>query len=85
MYEAAGRDVPAAKDAEVEHQLDHLQALEAKLRKEGHHVFLDRCPTTLWLFDLSGPSVKQEVRCDERKEYALTIGDSGCKSKYNIN
>lgn len=84
LHEAARGDGIASENLKSERQLDHLQAAEAKLRKEGHHVFLDRYQETLWIFDLSGPSAKQDVRSDERKEPALVLGGSGCKRKHNI-
>ncbi|KAL9117165.1 MAG: hypothetical protein Q9187_006302 [Circinaria calcarea] len=78
-HEAAGRDGLTPENAKFERQLDFLQCAEAELRKEGCHVSLDRRTKTLWVFDLSGPSVKQETRGEERKEPALLLGNYGCK------
>ena len=85
LHQAAGRDGIASGDVNSDRQLDHLRAVETKLRKEGYHVFLDRCQETLWIFDLPGPSVKQDVKRDERKELAQILGDSGCKSKHKYH
>lgn len=84
LHEATGTDGITPEIATFERQLAYLQTAEMELRKEGYHVFLDRRTKALWVFDLSGPSVKQEPRGEERKEPALLLGNYGCKSKHDV-
>ncbi|MCJ1392871.1 mediator of RNA polymerase II transcription subunit 13 [Xylographa bjoerkii] len=43
---------------------DTLHAAEYELRRSGNHVLHDQSQGVLWIFDLSGPSVRKEPRAD---------------------
>ena len=63
------------------HELGILDIAEQQLRHNGHHVLHDREESTLWVFDLSGPSVKKASLLDERPDAAMVLTRYKLKSK----
>ncbi|MCJ1405503.1 mediator of RNA polymerase II transcription subunit 13 [Xylographa trunciseda] len=69
----SGRNIDSTKRT-----FDTLHAAEYELRRSGNHVLHDQSQGVLWVFDLSGPSVRKEPRADYLKGVLALVG------RYNL-
>ena len=53
---------------------------EYELRQNGHLVFHDQFRCVLWVFDLSGPNFKHDLKDDGKTEPGLLLSRFGFKS-----
>ena len=60
---------------------DVLLIAELELRRTGHHVFYEEPERVLWVFDLSGPNVKKDLRSDHQRGASTVVERHGLKSK----
>ena len=71
-----GRDQESTKQI-----FDSLHVAEHELRRSGHHVLHDQSQGALWVFDLSGPSVRKEPKADYLGGVPALIGRHKLRSK----
>ena len=72
-----GREHESTKQA-----FDTLHDAEHELRRSGNHVLHDQSQGVLWVFDLSGPSVRKEPKSDHSGGFPALIGRYKLRSKF---